>query len=168
MSTKKLVYLGIFAALVLVSTWMIKIPIPTGYIHLGDAMVYLSGALLGPIGALAAGLGSLLADIMAGYASYALPTFVIKSLDALMVAVIFKGLAKKSDSGQVELVKLVGAMLVGGAVMVSGYFAYELFVAPEYAFVNIPFNVIQASSGVVIAALVYPFIARFKGDIQSL
>ena len=164
MSTKKMVYIGIFASLVLISTWMIKIPIPTGsgYVHLGDAMVYLSGALLGPMGALAAGIGSLLADIMAGYASYALPTFVIKALDALAVALIFKQLLRDGDSNKVKVAKFVASMLVGGTIMVSGYFAYEFVVSPDYAFVNIPFNAIQAASGVVIAALAYPLLSKVK------
>lgn len=164
MSTKKIVYGGIFAALVLVSTWLIKVPISigSGYIHLGDAMVYLSGAFLGPFGALAAGIGSLLADILAGWASYAIPTFIVKTLDALVVALIFMRIKKASDSKGIALAKFAVSAVLGGLVMVSGYFAYELVVYPEYALVNVPFNAIQAIAGVIIAGAVYPLLSQIK------
>lgn len=166
MSTKKIVYGGIFAALVMVTTWVIKIPIPTGYIHTGDAMVYLSGALLGPLGALSAGLGSLLSDLVSGYAHYALPTFVIKAMDALVVALLFKQLQRAGDSQASEMAKFAASALLGGIVMVGGYFAYETIVYPELALASVPFNVTQAVGGIVVATVVYPILKRFKLDLK--
>ena len=58
---KKIVMTALFAALACAATMAIRIPTPGtgGYIHPGDALVVLSGILLGPIyGGLAAGLGS--------------------------------------------------------------------------------------------------------------
>lgn len=167
LSTKKIVYGGIVAALVLVATWAVKFPIPvgSGYIHFGDAMVYLAGALFGPLGAVAAGIGSLLADIISGYAAYALPTFVIKTLDALAVALLFKQLKRAGDTLQVELFKFVPAAVLGGLVMVAGYFAFETFFYPEYAMINVPFNFIQAGAGILIAAVVYPFLKKLNLEI---
>lgn len=86
--TKKITFTGIMTALVFVSTFIIKIPIPAteGYIHLGDCMVFLSALLLGwKYGAFAAGVGSMLADLI-GYPHWALPTLVIKALMAMLVA----------------------------------------------------------------------------------
>ena len=61
---KKLILAALFAALSCVATMSIRIPTPGtgGYIHPGDAIVILSGVILGPIwGFLAGGIGS--ADI---------------------------------------------------------------------------------------------------------
>ena len=61
---------AMFAALILVATFIIKIPTPGtgGYIHPGDAFVILSGVILGPLyGGAAAAIGSALADILGGY-----------------------------------------------------------------------------------------------------
>ncbi|HBN83857.1 MAG TPA: hypothetical protein DDZ89_08430 [Clostridiales bacterium] len=88
--TKKITFTGIMTALVFIATFVIKIPIPAteGYIHLGDCMVFLAALLLGwKYGAFAAGVGSMLADIIGGYAHWALPTLIIKALMAILVAV---------------------------------------------------------------------------------
>ncbi len=98
--TKKYVLTGLMTALVFILTFgPIKIPVPytTGYIHLGDSMIYLSVLLLGPfLGAFASGVGSMLADLAGGYIHFALPTLVIKALMALIMGFILKGKTKKS------------------------------------------------------------------------
>ena len=69
-NVKKLVFIAMMAALTCAATMVIRIPTPGtgGYIHPGDALVVLSGVLLGPLGGfLAGGLGSALADLAAGY-----------------------------------------------------------------------------------------------------
>ena len=58
---KKLILTALFAALACIATMIMKIPTPGtgGYIHVGDAIVILSGVVLGPwYGFAAAGLGS--------------------------------------------------------------------------------------------------------------
>jgi uncharacterized membrane protein len=164
LTTKQITSAGIFAALVFVATWLIgfKIPAGSGYMHLGDSMVYLSGALLGPVGALAAGIGSFLADFAAGYASYALPTFIIKSLDALVVALILAKSLKASDTLLTKVIKFVIATIFGGIVMVSGYFIFEWFVYPEYALFDIIPNIIQASGGIIIAAPIFAALSKLN------
>ena len=67
---KKIVMAALFAALACVATMSIRIPTPgtNGYIHPGDAIVILSGVVLGPVwGLLAAGIGSAMADLLGGY-----------------------------------------------------------------------------------------------------
>lgn len=91
--TKQLSYSGLMAALCFISTAFISFPVPftSGYIHLGDALVLSSGVILGKkYGAFAAGIGSALADIVLGYASWALPTFIIKALMAFIIGYIFE------------------------------------------------------------------------------
>lgn len=96
-TTKKITYTGIMIALVFLATYVIKIPTPftNGYIHLGDAFVFLSGLILGPVyGALAAGIGSALSDLFGGYTQWVLPTFIIKALMAAFIGY----LALKKDN----------------------------------------------------------------------
>lgn len=92
-SIKALTYSGLMAALAFLATAFIAVPSPFtgGYIHFGDAIVLSCGVVLGKRnGALAAGIGSALADIALGYASWALPTFIIKALLAFIVGYIFE------------------------------------------------------------------------------
>ena len=66
---KNICFCAIFAALCTAAT-LISVPIPIGYINLGDLMVLTSGWCLGGVyGAIAAGVGSALADVLLGYAS---------------------------------------------------------------------------------------------------
>lgn len=119
---QKLAVSALLTAIVCVATFVVKIPSPAtnGYFNLGDCFVLLSGWLLGPVyGALAAGLGSALADILSGYAQYALPTFVIKALMAVTAFFIVKALNKKPLIG-----KIIGG-IAAETVMVLGYFGYE-------------------------------------------
>ena len=94
--TKKLVLSALFMALTCVATMSIRIPTPGtgGYIHPGDALVILSGALFGPVwGFLIAGIGSCLADLLGGYLVYVPITFLIKGLVAFSSGLIFQKLA---------------------------------------------------------------------------
>ena len=97
-SILQLTYSGLMAALTFVSTSILAFPVAftNGYIHLGDGFVMSCGVILGKRnGALAAGIGSALADIYLGYASWALPTFIIKALMAYLVGYIYEDLTNK-------------------------------------------------------------------------
>ena len=97
--TGKLVLTALMTCLVLLATYMIRIPSPftQGYVHLGDTMIFLSVLVLGKKGgAAAAGLGSGLCDLLGGYAAYAPWTFIIKGLMGfIMVVFIERALKKK-------------------------------------------------------------------------
>lgn len=86
--TKKITFGGLMIALVFATTFSIKIPIPftQGYIHAGDSMIFITAILLGwKYGALTGGIGSALADLLGGYANWALPTLIIKALMGAIV-----------------------------------------------------------------------------------
>ena len=90
--TKKIILAALFAALTCAATMSIRIPTPGtgGYIHPGDAIVILSGIILGPAyGFLAAGIGSCMSDLLGGYLNYVPITFLIKGLVALFAALIY-------------------------------------------------------------------------------
>lgn len=142
---------GLMAALVCVATSFFKLPVPItqGYIHLGDAFVLVSAAILGPLGVAAGAIGSMLADLLGGYFQYLLPTFVIKGVVAL---VAYAGL-KASKPMWVEWLVLI----IAEAVMVLGYFLAEclMYGAASAAGAVLP-NVVQGLGGVVIGALLIP------------
>ena len=48
-NTKRLAYGGLLAALIMVATAYLKFPTTLGYIHIGDGIIYLSAAILGPL-----------------------------------------------------------------------------------------------------------------------
>ena len=94
---KKLILAALFAALSCVATMSIRIPTPGtgGYIHPGDAIVILSGVILGPVwGFLAGGIGSALSDLIGGYFVYVPITFMIKGLVALAAGLLYQKSAK--------------------------------------------------------------------------
>ena len=170
---KFLVKSGLFAALACVGTMSIQIPTPTGgYIHAGDSIVYLSGIFLGPIfGALAAAIGSMFADVFSGYAAWAIPTFIIKGLDAFIVAHIYKTLKKNSseDSFSRNLFSFITAMIAGGVVMVSGYYLYERIILGDLgALGSVGPNIIQAVGGGVIALLLFSALSKNKETKKNM
>ena len=72
------------AAITIMTAYMLHIPIPTGgYIHLGDALIYLAACLLpAPFAAAAAAIGAGLADLLTAPV-WVLPTLMIKAVIVL-------------------------------------------------------------------------------------
>lgn len=161
LSTKTVVLIGLLAALVAIGTLLIQIPIPKGYIHIGDSLVYLSGILLGPVyGAFAAGIGSMIADFLSGYTIYAPGTLVIKAVDAFMAGWIFRAFYHNGQS----IARLTGAYIVafiaGGVIMIGGYLVYEYFLYGfAQAVAGVPYNLTQAIGGGIVG---YPLLIAFK------
>lgn len=159
---QNLVSAALFAAIICVATFIVKIPSPAtnGYFNLGDCFVILSGLLLSPVyGALAAGIGSALADVLSGYVQYAPATFVIKALMALSVYLIIKsfGNGKKTLS-------VICSGLAAEAVMVIGYFAYEAVIL-KYGLAaagSIFSNIMQGLVGIAASTAVSTAITKNK------
>lgn len=166
-SLKKIVMAALFAALACVATMSIRIPTPGtgGYIHPGDAIVILSGIVLGPVwGLLAGGIGSALADLLGGYFIYVPITFVIKGLIALTAGLIYQkiGKTKKSRYTAVILGGIVDIVFVAG-----GYFLCEAVMYGTAAAASIPANVIQGVSGLIISVVLYPVLIAIP-DISQM
>ena len=86
LSAKQLCLTGVMAALVFLMTFIPKVPIPLGYAHLGDGMIFIAAYIIGKKeGMIAAAIGSALADLIGGFPIWILPTFIIK----LVMAYIF-------------------------------------------------------------------------------
>ena len=141
---------GMFSALTALMTAVLHIPVGNGYIHCGDAVIFLAALSLPlPYAAGAAAIGGMLADILAGYASYALPTFLIKG----MLAVVFSLMCRK----QISVKKQIAALIICGLVSVAGYWVTAVVMYGGWAaqfWGTVPGNCIQAAgSGVVYAVL---------------
>lgn len=177
-SLRKIIFAALMAALTTVATMIIRIPTPTqGYIHLGDGMVLLCGALLGPgLGALAAGIGSMLSDLFAGYMSYVPGTFVIKALTAMVGGWLYFRLSAGADRRAVPI-RVVLSGIPAEAVMVIGYFLYEMGMevamgsnaaaAATAVAVGIPMNIVQGVAGVIVCAVLLPVLSLHKGIVTA-
>jgi len=152
---------GVMAALVAVVTMAIQVPTPltSGYINVGDSMVMLVAVLFGPtIGAFAGGFGSGMADIVTGYAHWAPFTLVIKGVEGFVVGYIT---SKKDDFTTVLL-----ATILGGTLMILGYFMIEIYVYGwGGAVAEVPGNILQAVTGIVVGGGVGHVIKRRIKDV---
>ncbi len=146
-NTARLTFSSILTAFVCVSTMIIQIKLSSdGYLNLGDCFVLISGWLLGPLwGFLSAGIGSALADIITGYAVYALPTFIIKGAMATLSALIMRAFAKRKFTGYIT-----GA-LAAELLMVFGYFGVSCILLKSFtaSVAGLPGNFMQAILGLV-------------------
>ena len=146
-TTKDITKISIMAALVFVTTYLIKIPSLNGYTHIGDSMIILSALILGKKkGALAAGLGAALCDLLSGYMQYIIPTFLIKAIMVLIIASIAEKLIDKT-----KFAWIIGS-IIGCTFQVFGYGLVETIM---YGFIgaiaSVPANIIQSVVGIVIA-----------------
>lgn len=164
---KKLILAALFAALSCVATMSIRIPTPgtSGYIHPGDAIVILSGVILGPVwGFLAGGIGSALSDLIGGYFIYVPITFVIKGLVALAAGLLYQKVGKNQKSRYI-------AVILGGVadviLVAGGYFVCEFFIYGAGAAASIPANIIQGIGGLVISCILYPILISIPNVRQT-
>lgn len=162
--TFQVVLVALFAALICVATMLVQIPIPAtgGYVNLGDGVILIAAFLMQPVYAVAAaGLGSMLADLLAGYVSFAPGTLVIKAGVALVGALVFKTLGKEKK-GAAALPAMIIAGVCAEALMVLGYFFYEAVVLGVGAGAagGILGNVGQGIAGIAVAGMAAPVLMK--------
>ncbi len=135
----KMVYTAMFAAMIFVLTRFIQIPVASGYVHFGDALIYIVASTLGgPWALFAAALGETLADITSGFLAYAPATFIIK----MLVALPFVLVNKKSEKILTPFTFL--SSIIALPITVGGYFLADCIIDKAYAVADIPGNIIQA------------------------
>lgn len=166
--------LVVLTALTTAATIIIAIPFPTstGFLNFGDALVMLSGLLLGPLGGFfAGGIGSAMGDIALGYFHFAPITFVVKGCEGMIVGLASRKVGMVNRITRLDVVGLIAASLV----MMFGYFIAEifLFLVLEYPFLValgaafaelITLNWIQVTAGSIITALAGPPTRGFLRD----
>lgn len=164
---KKLILAALFAALSCVATMSIRIPTPGtgGYIHPGDAIVILSGVILGPVwGFLAGAIGSALSDLIGGYFIYVPITFVIKGLVALAAGLLYQKVGKNQKSRYIAVILSGVADII---LVAGGYFVCEFFIYGAGAAASIPANIIQGVGGLVISCILYPILISIPNVRQT-
>ena len=158
------VYAGLFAALTALLTAVLHIPVGNGYVHCGDAVIYLAAAMLPlPYAAGAAAVGGALADVLSGYAVYALSTFIIKA----MLAAVFSAVG----GTQMLEKRRILAMILCGLVSVTGYWLTAVILYGGWAaqFVEtVPGNCMQAiASGIVYAVIAAAMARNPRGKMKG-
>lgn len=155
----KIAYAAVVAALTLVFTMFVKIPVPAtnGYIHIGDSMIFIGVYLIGIYAIPAAAIGSMLSDILLGYATYAPVTFVVKAVAAFICWIVIRKREK--------LPFIVLGSIAGAAVVMLGYFLAEAFIlgyGAAGALIEVPMNAIQGGFAVGITAGAVAGLAAIK------
>jgi energy-coupling factor transport system substrate-specific component len=168
---------GVMLAVTFVMTRSVTISIgPGGFVHMGDIAIFVTAFLFGPVVALiAGGLGTALADVSLGYGAWAPGTLVIHGLQGFAAGLI-------AWRGDVR--RMVIAAVVGGVILVVGYFLYMLIFIPAglldgeegktafaVALAAVWPNTFQVGFGAIIGAPLalavrsaYPPIQRWGGD----
>lgn len=159
-----MVYAGLFAALTALLTAVLHIPVGNGYVHCGDAVIYLAAAMLPlPYAAGAAAVGGALADVFSGYAVYALPTFIIKA----MLAAVFSAVG----GTQMLEKRRILAMILCGLVSVTGYWLTAVILYGGWAaqfLETVPGNCMQAiASGIVYAVIAAAMARNPRGKMKG-
>jgi uncharacterized membrane protein len=147
LNARLIAIIGVMIAIVFVTTFSVRVPMIAGYVHLGDAAIYMAAFLFGPlVGALAGAFGTGLADLATGtYANYAPGSFVIHGAQGLVAG----WLAWRGD-----IKRMILAVIIGGVILIGGYFIYDLAILRigwGAATGGLGFNLGQAISGGVLS-----------------
>ncbi len=144
---------AMLAALAFAATFLIKIPLGVGYVHIGDGIVFLASVLLpAPYAMAATAVGVSLADLCSGYVIYIPITALVRILTVL-------AFSRKKDP--ISLRNIIGLVL-SIAICAVGYWAFEAVFVYENAIAalaGIPFNLAQSSVG----AIIYLVVAKLAG-----
>ncbi len=168
--TVYIVLLALMTALTTVATIVFVIPFPStaGYFNLGDAMVMISGLLLGPVGGLiAGGVGSAMGDVALNYLPYAPITLVVKGGEGLVVGTISRYAMSDRNFSFWDIL----AVILGSVIMLAGYFVCEVLIlgiSSGFALLElITINSIQVIMGSIIALIVGPILRYFLQGYTS-
>ena len=126
------------------------IPVPGGHLYLNDVIICTAAIILDPFAAfLVGGVGAFLGDLL----FYPLPMFVslvTHGLQALIIS-LFSHYVLRDHK---VLASGIG-VAVGAIIMVVGYSLGRAFIysTPEYAWLKLPYQILQAVLGAVIGML---------------
>jgi len=147
---------GIMIAVTAVFTLLVRVPIPAtqGYFNFSDVAIYFASFAFGPwVGLVAGGVGTALADILGGYAQFALLTFFAHGLEGLAAGY----LARKKSGWWLLLAWGVGALCMIGIYFLGEFYIFGI--GPE-AFAEIPVNLLQNAVGGLVGIPLYYAVKR--------
>lgn len=152
------VYSALLTAMIMIATMFLQMPTGLGgYVHLGDGVIFIAAAVLGPWAGIAAALGSALSDLFAGYTIYVPATLIIKGLMGFMAGQFM------SREGKRFQMRNLLVFVLAETVMLLGYFVYEsMTMGLAAALGAVGFNLVQAAFGVAAGLIFTPFARRFR------
>lgn len=158
LSARELCVTAVMTALVFLATFVPRIPIPLGYAHLGDAVIFLLALLLGRREALiAACLGSALSDVLGGFFLWAVPTLLIK----FVMADIVWRMAGRSSAG---MARTTAAFLLASLWMAAAYTAFGalLYASAAAGLASAPGLLMEGLVNTAAALLVLPALRHLR------
>lgn len=157
---------AIMTAVVAVFTMVIRIPSPIGgYISLCDAAVSFAAYAFGPFtGLIAGGLGAAFADLIGGFPQWALISFIVHGIEALLM-----GLVVRKDSTSIPMLIIAALIAVivvsGGYLMLTTLFGLTVF---SEAILEVPGNIVQSAVGAVLGLVLYSGVRKAYRQLDDL
>lgn len=135
---------------IVLSMTALSIPVPGGHLYLNDMVIGTAALLMDPLAAFCVGgIGAFLGDLLSGYTEAMLTSLVSHGLQAIAIAVLARKLPGKKP------LRYGLSLAAGAVIMVIGYTLGRAFIyrTPEYAWLKLPFECLQAGIGAVVAWL---------------
>ena len=158
---------AILMAVTTVFTLLVRIPVPAtnGYVNFSDVAIYFTAFAFGPwVGLVAGGVGAALADLLGGYAQFAVLTLLAHGLEGFVAGWLGRERA---------FLGMVVAWLAGAVVMCGIYFLGEGLVLTGWgpALAELPFNAFQNLVGAAVGiplVLVGPATGQERANVEAL
>ena len=164
-SIRTLVRASLFAALVFVVTKAVQFPTGgSGYIHIGDSIIYIATLFLPfPVAGLAGAVGAGMSDLLSGATVYIIPTMIIKFL----LVGVWGWIAKE---GKDRLVPNIIISVSGIFITCVGYgiTSWLLYGDIKAAFAGMATNSLQAIASGIIFIIVTLYIRSTKNGKNLL
>ena len=164
-SLLKMIHIALGIAIIAVATLVLQVPVPLGYVNLGEVFILLLGFLFGPLEAgICAGIGAMFGDFFTGYVYWMPITFLTKGLEGALCGMLLVRVKKKELyrspyvwlSGIVLILMLNLGYVIGGAILYSSL---------AVSLTQVPSLVVQGAVGFGgFLALLYP-ISKLKGKL---
>lgn len=160
MNIQKFVRCAMLTALACLLTIFPHIPFGGGYVHFGDCIIYVAAMVLGPLpGAVVGAVGHSMADLLSGFAIFAIPTFIIKGVMGFMIgAVVYKHINAK---------RFVIGGLMALVIVTVGYFIAEVpLMGYETALVSLISSPIQWAMSMLASAIIMPVLIKNRKRLK--
>ncbi len=168
--TRLIVMAALLASLTILCTTFLRLPIASGYIHLGTVIVFLTIPIMGvKYGTFIAAISTALADLISGFALWAPASFVIMLVGTFIFGFCLSRTYK--SKGYLPLapttMEFVGAVLAI-IIIIFGYYIYGALVVYGSwagALAEIPLDVVQVLGCMILAKIMG--IALCKTNFRS-
>ena len=139
------------AGLVVVTSFIPPVPMPPfGSLYWCDGVIYVAAYLVDPFASfIIGGLGTFLYDLIHGNAAMMVPSLIIHGLQGAVVSALLRYVLPKTR----EALWAAIASIVGGVVVIGGYFVLRRYVQGnvlQYCGLRAVANVIQEAVGIAV------------------